>query len=151
MGDRGSNNEPANATDIAQMKKLVHEAIDAGALGVSTSRVLGHRAMNGEPVPGTFAAEDELYGLGEALRDAGSGVFELAPAGADGQDLVNAPKEMEWMKRLSATIQRPVTFALLQNETEPSLWKQLLEESLCLLYTSPSPRDGLLSRMPSSA
>ena len=25
------------------------------------------------------------------------------------------------------------------------------EEYLCLLYTSPSPRDGLLSRMPSSA
>ena len=27
-------------------------------------------------------------------------------------------------------------------------WRQ---GSLCLLYTSPSPRDGLLSRMPSSA
>ena len=25
------------------------------------------------------------------------------------------------------------------------------KESICLLYTSPSPRDGLLSRMPSSA
>ena len=25
------------------------------------------------------------------------------------------------------------------------------EQKLCLLYTSPSPRDGLLSRMPSSA
>ena len=25
------------------------------------------------------------------------------------------------------------------------------EDSVCLLYTSPSPRDGLLSRMPSSA
>ena len=25
------------------------------------------------------------------------------------------------------------------------------EEDICLLYTSPSPRDGLLSRMPSSA
>ena len=25
------------------------------------------------------------------------------------------------------------------------------EETACLLYTSPSPRDGLLSRMPSSA
>ena len=27
----------------------------------------------------------------------------------------------------------------------------LEEAKLCLLYTSPSPRDGLLSRMPSSA
>ena len=26
-----------------------------------------------------------------------------------------------------------------------------VEDNLCLLYTSPSPRDGLLSRMPSSA
>ena len=72
MGERGSNNEPANPQDIAEMRSLVQEAIEAGALGVSTSRVLGHRAMNGEPVPGTFAAEDELYGLGQALKDAGS-------------------------------------------------------------------------------
>ena len=28
---------------------------------------------------------------------------------------------------------------------------QSLESKACLLYTSPSPRDGLLSRMPSSA
>ena len=26
-----------------------------------------------------------------------------------------------------------------------------IEQWICLLYTSPSPRDGLLSRMPSSA
>ena len=26
-----------------------------------------------------------------------------------------------------------------------------LQQGICLLYTSPSPRDGLLSRMPSSA
>jgi N-acyl-D-aspartate/D-glutamate deacylase len=130
MGERGSKNQPASPEDISQMKAIVQEAIESGALGVSTSRVLGHRAMDGEPVPGTFAAEDELYGLGEALRDAGSGVFELAPAGADGQDLVKAPSEMEWMKRLSSEIDRPVTFAMLQNEAEPDLWKQLLEESL---------------------
>ena len=29
--------------------------------------------------------------------------------------------------------------------------KEKLSNSFCLLYTSPSPRDGLLSRMPSSA
>ena len=34
----------------------------------------------------------------------------------------------------------------------PSLFENLtLDDSTCLLYTSPSPRDGLLSRMPSSA
>ena len=79
---------------------------------------------------GTFAAEDELFGLGLALKDAGAGVFELAPAGADGQDLVNAKKEVEWMKKLSAEIARPVTFALLQNETEPNLWREIMEESI---------------------
>ena len=130
MGGRGAKNDPAKPEDIAEMKTIVREAIEAGALGVSTSRVLGHRAMDGEPVPGTFAAEDELYGLGRALQEAGTGVFELAPAGADGQDLIKAPSEMEWMKKLSSEIGRPVTFAMLQNEAEPDLWEQLLEESL---------------------
>ena len=130
MGERGSRNEPATPEDIASMRKIVREAIEAGALGVSTSRVLGHRAMDGEPVPGTFAAEDELYGLGHALGDAGTGVFELAPAGADGQDLVNARKEIDWMRRLSAEIGRPVTFALVQNMVEPDLWQEIMDASI---------------------
>ena len=34
----------------------------------------------------------------------------------------------------------------------PKIWNSLNDElRTCLLYTSPSPRDGLLSRMPSSA
>ncbi len=130
MGERGARNEPATPEDIRQMRTLVKEAIDAGALGVSTSRVLGHRAMDGEPVPGTFAAEDELFGLGHALKDCGRGVFELAPAGADGQDLVNARKEVDWMRKLSAEIGRPVTFALVQNDAEPELWKEIMAESV---------------------
>ena len=32
-----------------------------------------------------------------------------------------------------------------------AIFVEELEEINCLLYTSPSPRDGLLSRMPSSA
>ena len=35
------------------------------------------------------------------------------------------------------------------NDAKPE--KSMREFKLCLLYTSPSPRDGLLSRMPSSA
>jgi N-acyl-D-aspartate/D-glutamate deacylase len=130
MGERGARNEPATPTDIAEMRELTRQAIEAGALGVSTSRVLGHRAMDGEPVPGTFAAEDELFGLGYALKDAGRGIFELAPAGADGQDLVNAKREVEWMKKLSAEIERPVTFAMIQNEAEPNLGREIMTESI---------------------
>ena len=32
-----------------------------------------------------------------------------------------------------------------------SVYAALVQGGVCLLYTSPSPRDGLLSRMPSSA
>jgi len=130
MGERGARNEPATSDDIAAMRALVREAVEAGALGVSTSRVLGHRAMDGEPVPGTFAAEDELFGLGRALQDAGTGVFELAPAGIDGQDLVRGHKEVDWMRRLSADIGRPVTFALLQNQAEPDAWREMMDGSI---------------------
>jgi N-acyl-D-aspartate/D-glutamate deacylase len=130
MGERGARNEPATPDEIARMRAIVREAIEAGALGVTTSRVLGHRAMDGEPVPGTFAAHEELFALGYALRDAGTGVFELAPAGADGQDVIQAPVEMAWMRKLSAEIGRPVTFAMNQVSADPEQWRMLLEESL---------------------
>ncbi|MFT5204214.1 MAG: N-acyl-D-amino-acid deacylase [Candidatus Aldehydirespiratoraceae bacterium] len=130
MGERGAKNEPADAAEIADMAAIVQEAIAAGALGVSTSRTIGHRAMDGEPVPGTFAAEDELFALGRALRDGGGGVFELAPAGAAGLDLVAPMKEVDWMRRLSAETGQPVTFAMLQVPAAPDLWKEQMEVSL---------------------
>ena len=64
MGERGARNEDATDDDIAVMARIVQEAIEAGALGFSTSRTEGHRAIDGEPVPGTYAAEAELFGLG---------------------------------------------------------------------------------------
>jgi N-acyl-D-aspartate/D-glutamate deacylase len=130
MGDRGARNEPATADDSAAMAGIVREAIEAGALGVSTSRTIAHRAIDGEPVPGTFAAEDELFALGRALADVGTGVFELAPAGALGEDLAAADREMDWMRRLAREIDRPVTFALLQNDFDPDQWARMLELAL---------------------
>ena len=130
MGERGAKNEPANSEDIAAMSAIVQEAVEAGALGVSTSRTLGHRAIDGEPVPGTYAAEDELFGLGRGLQAGGGGVFELAPAGAAGLDLISPPKEMDWMRRLSAEIGQPVSFALIEVAGDPDLWKRMMDESL---------------------
>jgi N-acyl-D-aspartate/D-glutamate deacylase len=130
MGDRGARNEAATPEDIALMAKHVTEAMEAGALGFSTSRTLGHRAMNGEPVPGTFAAEDELFGLGRAMAEGGGGVFELAPMGAAGEDIVAPKTEVEWMRRLAAEIDRPVSFALIQVDAAPELWREIMAESM---------------------
>jgi N-acyl-D-amino-acid deacylase len=129
MGDRGARNEPATPDDIAAMSRLVQEAVEAGALGFSTSRTLGHRAMDGEPVPGTFAAEDELFGLGRAMAAGGQAVFELAPQGVAGEDLVAPKKELEWMQRLGAEIDRPISFAMIQIDAAPNLWREQLDIS----------------------
>ncbi|HEY2427454.1 MAG TPA: amidohydrolase family protein [Acidimicrobiales bacterium] len=126
MGERGARNEPASADDIAAMAALVGEGIAAGALGFSTSRTIMHRAVDGEPVPGTFAAEDELFGIGRALGALGAGVFELAPAGIMGEDLAAPKREVDWMCRLSAAINRPITFALSQHSRVPDEWRDLL-------------------------
>jgi N-acyl-D-aspartate/D-glutamate deacylase len=130
MGERGARNEVATPEDISSMKQVVKEAIAAGALGFSTSRTIAHLAIDGEPVPGTYAAEDELFGIGAALGELGTGIFELAPAGAAGEDIIAPKKEVDWMRRLSAAIHRPVTFAMVQVDDDPDLWRELMDESL---------------------
>ena len=127
MGERGAANEPATDDDVAAMAAIVREGLRAGALGFSTSRTLAHRAIDGEPVPGTFAAEAELFGIGAVLGELGTGVFELAPAGALGEDLAAPDREVDWMVRLSQAIGRPVSFALTQNNAEPAQWRRLLD------------------------
>jgi N-acyl-D-aspartate/D-glutamate deacylase len=121
MGDRGARNEPATADDIVRMAAIVREGLVAGALGFTTSRTMLHRAVDGEPVPGTFAAEDELLGIGRVLGQLGHGVFEMA------SDLMPEGQELGWMERLSAETRRPITFALLQNDIDPAQWRRLLD------------------------
>jgi N-acyl-D-aspartate/D-glutamate deacylase len=130
MGERGAANEPATPEEIAAMAAIVQEAVEAGALGFSTSRTLGHRAMDGRPVPGTFAAEDELFALGHAMRRGGRSVFELAPLGAAGEDLLAPEREMGWMRRLSDDLDLPVSFTLVQIDAAPDAWRGLMDESL---------------------
>ena len=129
MGERGARNEPATPDDIAAMSRIVQEAIESGALGFSSSRTLAHRAMDGEPVPGTFAAEDELFALGRATAAGGGAVFELAPQGAAGEDIVAPRKELEWMRRLGEEIDCALSFALIQVDADPNLWREQLDLS----------------------
>ncbi|MEE3330315.1 MAG: amidohydrolase family protein [Myxococcota bacterium] len=121
MGERGANNEKANAEEITEMAKLVKESLEAGALGFTTSRTMVHRAKDGEVVPGTYADEDEIFGIGRMLGEVGHGVFEVA------SDLAPEGDELSWMSRLGKETGRPVSFACLQNPIDADQWKRLIE------------------------
>ena len=146
MGERGSKNEPATPEDIRQQAAIVKEAIQAGALGFSMSRTIVHRAVDGEVVPGTHGAEDEIFGIARVLGELGEGIVELAPAGIQGEDMSKPDKEIDWMRRLSAEIQRPVSFALVQHDVAPKDWKRLLD-----LCDEAGERDGAILRPQVSA
>ncbi len=126
MGERGAMNAAATEDDIAGMKRLAAEALKAGAFGVSTSRTLAHRAIDGEPVPGTFAAEAELRALAEAVATSGHGVLEISPAGVIGEDLLAPAKEIDWMDRLSRETGAKMTYVVVQVSPKPDLWREQL-------------------------
>ncbi|HKX79883.1 MAG TPA: amidohydrolase family protein [Novosphingobium sp.] len=77
MGERGANRETATADDIAGMRGLTAQAIEAGAFGFSTSTSYTHRTKAGEPIPTRDAGQEELAGIAAGLGDAGSGLLEF--------------------------------------------------------------------------
>ena len=121
MGDRGAANEPATEADGLAMAALVEEALRAGALGFSTSRTPLHRSKDGELVPGTSAAADELFAIGHALARAGHGVFQFAPDHA----LVPV-HEWPWMEALARQSGRTVSVNLNQPDQDPEVWRTVL-------------------------
>ena len=133
MGERGRLNEDATVDDLEVMGRIVAEAIDAGAVGFSTSRTIGHRSLWGEPVPGTFAADEELLAIAEHMGRVGKGVFEMIPAGTVGElkalggERTTQEVEHDLMRRFSLASGRPVTFTLVQSpDYDPDLWREIL-------------------------
>ena len=120
MGERGARNEAATPDDIKEMGRITREAVEAGALGFSTSRTMLHRAKDGVPVPGTFAGADEMIGIGMAMGEAGHGVFEIA------SDMTPAEDEFAWMKAFASKTGLPVTYGLLQSPGAPQKWREML-------------------------
>ena len=133
MGERGAANEDATAEDLVEMSRIVQEAITAGAVGFSTSRTIGHRARSGRPVPGTFAPEEELLALGDALGRAGHGVFEAIVAGTIGElqvlggERAKPIDEIPMLAAVSRASGRPVTFTTAQLFEDPSHWRLMLD------------------------
>jgi len=127
MGERGERNEDATADDIAAMAQHVRDAIAAGAIGVSTSRSLNHKDLDGQFVPGTFAAADELIGLAEAMVESGGGLFEVVPQGETEGDADLILGEVELMGRVAEATGAPLSFLLVQSRLDRDLWRRQLE------------------------
>ena len=130
MGDRclDSKNQPSD-DELAVMVEAVDDALAAGALGVSSSRILGHRTPQGQPVPGTFAERRELFALADPLRRRGRGLFELVPRFEtdDPATWAKSQREMDWMADLSRATGRPVTYSFFQFPHLPTQYRALLE------------------------
>lgn len=120
MGDRGTHNEKATAEDIQAMSAIVKDGIAAGALGFTTSRTELHTTREDEAMPGTYADEDELLGIGKALGETGKGIYGVV------SDWNNWEEEMGWMKRLSIDNNCQINFILFFREEED--WERVLKQ-----------------------
>jgi N-acyl-D-amino-acid deacylase len=121
MGDRAVRREAATADDIAAMHDLTVEALRAGAFGFTTSRTEQHRTTGGELVPGRFAEERELLGIGRALGKVGVGAFGML---SDFEDEAN---ELAWLTALGRETRRPVWFLLTDRSADPQPWRRLMD------------------------
>jgi N-acyl-D-aspartate/D-glutamate deacylase len=130
MGDRAVTDNDATADELELMAGLVTEALDAGAVGFTTSRTIAHRARTGRFIPGTFAPREELLALTGAMRTAGHGVIEAIVGGSIGNvERVRMIDELPLMAELSATSGRPLTFSTFQLLDQPDMWRELLTYS----------------------
>ncbi|MFP6728141.1 MAG: amidohydrolase family protein [Alphaproteobacteria bacterium] len=122
MGERGANREEATAEDRIEMARLARGGILAGAFGFSTSRLLQHRTAKGEPVPSYGAAEAELAEIADALAQVGRGWIQVVGDYGDAID-----QEFSLLTRLAKRSQRPLTLTLLQKNSDPGQWRDLLD------------------------
>ncbi|MBV8890117.1 MAG: amidohydrolase family protein [Alphaproteobacteria bacterium] len=92
----------ASRAEVADMKRLVGEALAAGAVGLATTTLEQHNGENGVPMPSRLADEHELLELTGALGEAGHGVFMLTKG---------MTTTVPWLEQVAARNRRPVMIA----------------------------------------
>ncbi len=114
MGERGAEDVQPSDEELSHMRRIVREAIEAGAIGFSSNRLLAHRTKEGELIPGTLARYPELEAVAEGMQQAGGGVFQLV-----------GPFEKEWVNDLA--LERDLTITYLSGEggaQNPGAWRE---------------------------
>ena len=122
MGERGAAQEPATADDLARMRALAKEAVEAGALGFATSRLSIHKTADGGSIPTFDADVKELSEICSGMTDAGSGTFQIVLDAFSGWD-----KEYPVIEKVMAASGRPATFTLASGNDGPPRWRKVLD------------------------
>ena len=120
MGQRGADREPATPEDLRRMHDLTREALEAGALGFSSSRLPIHRTRTGAPVPSFEAAEEELLTISTVMKELGHGVLQVVLGFPDMES------ELELLVRVARKSGRPASFSLAQDNVNPDSWRRLM-------------------------
>jgi N-acyl-D-aspartate/D-glutamate deacylase len=128
MGDRGADfAEHPTAAEVAAMRNLTLEAVDAGAVGFSTSRTHAHVTREGRNIGTLKATESELLGIVDALRELGRGAIQLVSDAYQSPDEELVRAELRLIRALASCSGRPTSFTLMQAPTAPGRWRKLLD------------------------
>ena len=110
----------ATGTEVQKMKNLVLDAMEGGALGMSTNRNDRHMREDGKPVSSRLADDDEFFALCDVLGERNAGVIETILGR-------NKVEHFEWYHELAKRTQRPILWQSLQHRwSEPNLWREQL-------------------------
>lgn len=120
MGERGADHsERPSDAEITEMGNLLEQALEAGAMGFTTSRTVKHKAADGRPTPSLSADEPELAGIVAAMARAGKGVIEC------NSDL--EPGDLDLLCQAARIAGRPLSVLLLQADATPQRWQETLQ------------------------
>lgn len=109
--------------ELAEIVSLMHQSLDGGALGLSTSRSFTEVDGNGDPVPSRWASEDEVLALCRVI-----GEYEGTGLEANMQGCLGRfdEDEIELLARMSATAHRPLNWNVLgvdATDPERAVWQ----------------------------
>ena len=130
MGERAFS-EPANEDDLARMTAIVREAVQAGAMGFTTSRSPNHQTSDHRPVASRVASWEEVRAIVRAMGETGAGMFEIAGE-RTGPDPDRIRDYQERLKALSVETGVPVTWGMFASRQAPDMWRRyfdLLDET----------------------
>jgi N-acyl-D-aspartate/D-glutamate deacylase len=127
MGERGADPaEHPDPSEIEAMAALLGEGLDAGGVGVSTSRTERHRTSAGDNLGTLRAREPELLALAGVLADRGAGVIQLLSDCYRTTDDDFARRELDLISDLARASGRPVSYTVQQDVAAPERWRDLM-------------------------